>query len=105
MRGDSTFCVVDVELALRGAGVRLDQMLDHRRRRHSLAQQAHATITPKRIWQGLRGERADAAFAMRTDRADREELACDRNPIGAALRIARNDGPGHRMSLNGTIMR
>src|SRR3954468_8670466 len=100
MHRDSAFCIVDVKLALRGAGIRLYQMLDHGLRRHSLAQQPHAAISPERIRQGLRGQRAEAAFAVRTDRTDRKELACDRDAIGAALRIARNDGPGHDWCLS-----
>jgi hypothetical protein len=97
MHRDPAFRVMDVELALRGAGIRLHQMFDHGLRGHSLAQQPHAAIAPERVRQSLRGERADAAFAVRTDRADREELARDRDAVGAA-RIARDDGPRHGRS-------
>jgi hypothetical protein len=55
-------------------------MIDHGLRRHALAQQPHAAIAPQRVRQRLRRERADAALAMRTDRADREELARNAMP-------------------------
>src|SRR5882672_298822 len=87
MHRNAALRVMDMELALLRAGVRLHQMLDHRLRGHSLAQEPHAAIAPKRIGQSLRRERANAAFAMWADCADREELARDRNPIGTALRI------------------
>ena len=76
--------VMHVKLALLGADIGLDQMIDHRLRRHALAQQPHAAIAPERVRQRLRRERADAAFAMRTDRADGEELARDGDAEGAA---------------------
>ena len=64
--------------------VGLGHVIDHRLRGHPLAQQAHPAITPERVRQRLRRKRADAAFAVRTDRADREELARHRNAEGAA---------------------
>ena len=91
---DAALGVMHVKLALLGTAIRLGHVIDHGLRRHSLAQQAHTAITPERVRQRLRRERADAAFAVRTDRADREELACDRDAEGAAW-IARDDGPCH----------
>ena len=89
MHRDAAVRVMHVKLALLGARIRLGQMIDHGLRRHPLAQQAHAAIAPERVRQRLRGQRADAAFAMRTDRADREELAGDRDAVGAASDRAR----------------
>ena len=62
---DAALGVMDVKLALLGARVRLGDMIDHRLRGHSLAQQAHPAKTPERVRQRLRGQRTDAAFAMR----------------------------------------
>ncbi len=89
MHRDAALGVVHVKLALLGARIRLRHMIHHGLRRHALAQQAHAAIAPERIGQRLRGQRADTAFAMRTDRADREELARDRDAEGAAWDRAR----------------
>src|SRR3954447_21881663 len=94
MDRDAASRVVHVKLALFGAGVGLRHLIDHRLRRHALAQQPHAPITPERVRQRLCGQRADAAFAMRADRADGKELAGDRDAVGAGG-IARDDGPGH----------
>src|ERR1044072_666402 len=94
MHRDGAACIVDMKLALLGPLVRRDEVIDHGLRRHALAQQAHAAVAPQRVRQRLRGECADAAFAVRADRADREELARDRDAVGAAG-IARDDGPRH----------
>ena len=98
MHRDAALRVMHVKLALFGAAVGRRQMFDHGLRRHPFAQQAHAAIAPERVRQRLRGERADAALAMGADRADREELARNRDAIGAA-RVARDDGPGHGSPL------
>src|SRR2546423_6101344 len=95
---DATPRVVDMELALLRARVRLHHVIDDRLRCHAFAQQTHAAIAPERVRQRLRGQRADAALAVRADRADREELARNRDAVGAA-RIARDDGPCHGWSL------
>ena len=46
MHRDRAAGVVHVKLALVGALVRRDEMIDHRLRRHPLAQQTHAAIAP-----------------------------------------------------------
>src|SRR3954453_17593672 len=91
---DAASRVVHVKLALFGAGVGLRHLIDQRLRRHALPHQPPASIPPEWVRQRLCGQRAHAALAMRADRADREELAGDRDAESAG-RITRDDGPGH----------
>src|SRR3954465_12424947 len=88
MHCDAAFRVVHVKLALFGAGVGFRHLIDHRLRRHALAQTPPAPIAPQWVRQRLCGQRADAALAMRADRADCEELAGDRDAESAG-RITR----------------
>src|ERR1043165_8134446 len=94
MHRDAAAGVMHMKLALLGAGIGLGHMIDHRLRRHSLAEEPHAPIAPERVRQCLGRERADAAFAMWADRPDGEELARNRDAISAGW-IARDDRPGH----------
>ena len=87
-----------VQLAHGLAGVGAGQ------RRHDVggaatfAEQGDAGRPVERIEQRLRRERADAAARVHAERADGEEAAGDRH-AEASPRVARQDGPGHRISL------
>src|SRR5439155_21833492 len=82
-----------------GGGQRPHDVLRRRASRHRLERGRRVEWIDER----LRGERAHAARRMGAERSDREEAARD-GDAQVAVRIERNDGPGHG-SISGEARR
>ena len=88
-----------MELPVLASGIARRQRGHDLGRRVTCRQQGQAGPTVQRVHQGLRGQRAHAALAVWAERADGEESAGDCQ-AKAALGVARQDRPGHRVSLS-----
>jgi hypothetical protein len=91
---DAPLRVDDVQLAVLAPFVGGDEALRHLGGGNARAQELEPLFSVVRVDQRLGGERADAAFRVRAERADREEARRDRNAERAA-RVARYDRPRH----------
>ena len=91
---DASLRVDDVELAMLAAFVGGDEALHHLGGGNARAQQLEAPPAVVRVDERLSGERADAAFRVRAEGADREEARRDRDAERTAG-VAGDDRPGH----------
>ena len=93
--GHATLGILQMQLPRFAPGISGEQRLEHRLRREPIAQQAQSARPIHRIDQCLRGQRADLAIGMRTERTDRKETDRDGNAESAGNGIAGNDRLGH----------